>query len=319
MEAHGASALEGFREVYPWLPVSVYDPAALDLPALLDGIDLAIVHEWNDPALVTAIGLERKRNRGLRVLFHDTHHRSVTDPSSMAHYDLQHYDGVLAFGESVRAQYLGKGWTARAWTFHEAADTRVFYPRTSSQLLGDVVWIGNWGDDEREAELREFLIEPVRDLKLRAQVYGVRYPDRALAALGACSISYGSFLPNYRAPSIFSKYRFTVHVPRRPYAEALPGVPTIRVFEALACGIPLISAPWQDSEKLFPEGSFLKAANGVQMRDAMGAVINDPELAKATAARGLEAIRSRHTCSHRATQLLTIYSSIQPSQAEVAA
>ena len=43
----------------------------------------------------------------------------------------------------------------------------------------------------------------------------------------------------------------TVHVPRRPYVDALPGIPTIRVFEALACGIPLVSAPWRDEEGLF--------------------------------------------------------------------
>ena len=36
--------------------------------------------------------------------------------------------------------------------------------------------------------------------------------------------------------------------------KALPGIPTIRVFEALACGIPLVSAPWQDEEGLFRPG-----------------------------------------------------------------
>ena len=45
-----------------------------------------------------------------------------------------------------------------------------------------------------------------------------------------------------------------MHVPRGPYAEALPGIPTIRVFEALACGIPLVSAPWDDCEGLFQPG-----------------------------------------------------------------
>jgi spore maturation protein CgeB len=41
----------------------------------------------------------------------------------------------------------------------------------------------------------------------------------------------------------------------------LPGIPTIRVFEALACGIPLVSAPWDDSEHLFRPGEdFLVAA-----------------------------------------------------------
>ena len=260
--------------------MKVYDPAITDVSALLDGVDLAIVHEWNDPALVAAVGLQRKRDATLRILFHDTHHRSVTDPSSMARYDLAYYDGVLAFGESVREEYLRRGWASRVWTFHEAADTRVFNPRChNSDSDGDLVWIGNWGDGEREAELREFLIDPVRDLKLRAKIYGVRYPDHALAELRRASIDYGGFLPNYQAPSMFAEYSFTVHVPRRPYAEALPGVPTIRIFEALACGIPLISAPWLDSESLFPRGSFLSAGTGRAMREQMRALLNEPDLA----------------------------------------
>ena len=45
-----------------------------------------------------------------------------------------------------------------------------------------------------------------------------------------------------------------MHVPRRFYVEALPGIPTIRVFEALACGIPLLSAPWSEAEGLFRPG-----------------------------------------------------------------
>ena len=48
---------------------------------------------------------------------------------------------------------------------------------------GDLVWVGNWGDEERTAELHEFLLEPVRALGLRARVHGVRYPEAGLAAL----------------------------------------------------------------------------------------------------------------------------------------
>ena len=55
-------------------------------------------------------------------------------------------------------------------------------------------------------------------------------------------------------PEVFARFRVTVHVPRRPYVEALPGIPTIRVFEALACGIPLVCAPWDDAEGLFTPG-----------------------------------------------------------------
>ena len=42
----------------------------------------------------------------------------------------------------------------RAWTWHEAADTRLFRSVDGQEREGDLVWIGNWGDDERTAELR---------------------------------------------------------------------------------------------------------------------------------------------------------------------
>ena len=45
--------------------------------------------------------------------------------------------------------------------WHEAADTRVFRP-SQADKEGDLVWVGNWGDDERTAELQEFLIDPDR-------------------------------------------------------------------------------------------------------------------------------------------------------------
>ncbi len=98
-----------------------------------------------------------------------------------------------------------------------------------------------------------------------------------------------------------------MHVPRRPYAEQLPGIPTIRVFEALACGIPLVSAPWEDREGLFTPGEdFLTARDGAEMRTQLEALIRDPALRQRLAAHGLETIRARHTCGHRADELLGI-------------
>ncbi len=188
VETEGEDALHGFRKVYPDLNVQVYDAHTIlhdgSLERFLDGVDLALVHEWNEPALVAAVGCVRARNPELRALFHDTHHRSVTAPGEMARYDLREYDGVLAFGESIRARYEAAGWGDRAWTWHEAADTRVFYPRDTRDNEGDLVWVGNWGDDERSAELHTFLIDPVRELHLSARVYGVRYPAQAPSGTG---------------------------------------------------------------------------------------------------------------------------------------
>jgi spore maturation protein CgeB len=184
---------------------------------------------------------------------------------------------------------------------------RVFCPLRGAACEGDVVWIGNWGDGERAVELSEMLVEPVRRLGLSTRIHGVRYPDAALELLRAAGIEYAGWLPNHRAPQVFARFRATVHVPRRPYVEALPGIPTIRVFEALACGIPLVSAWWDDAEHLFTPGEdYLVARNGREMQTLLDAVVHDRELAQALAERGLRTILARHTCAHRVDELLGI-------------
>jgi spore maturation protein CgeB len=312
---HGQQPLAGFARAYPRLTSVRYRLETLDLDEALDGAALVLVHEWNDHGLVKRIGQHRRSARSYRLLFHDTHHRSVTDPQSMAAYDLAHYDGVLAFGSVIRDLYRERGWAERAWTWHEAADTRVFKPLAGRAREGDLVWIGNWGDDERTAELHEFLLDPVRALGLRAKVHGVRYPDAAKQALAVAGISYGGWLPNYQAPDVFARYGVTVHVPRRPYVAALPGIPTIRVFEALACGIPLVCAPWDDVEGLFDAGSdYLVAADGAQMQRQLRRVLREPRLAEALARQGRETILARHSCVHRVDELLDIYTELGPPQ-----
>ncbi len=279
----------------------------LNLECELSDADLVIVHEWNEPALVKAIGKQRQKNPRFKLLFHDTHHRSVTAPEEIRRFDLSNYDGVLAFGAVIRDLYQKNGWTQKAWTWHEAADTTVFYPRNDPARKGDVIWIGNWGDDERSRELRQFLIHPVRDLGIRARIYGVRYPQRVIAELKKAGITYGGWLPNYNVPEMFSKYKVTVHVPRAPYARVLRGIPTIRPFEALACGIPLLSAPWTDCEELFRPGKdILFASDGRTMKKMIKQLLNDAAMRREMADNGLETIRKRHSCIHRVDDLMRI-------------
>jgi spore maturation protein CgeB len=280
--------------------------------AFLDDADVVLVHEWNDPKLIKSVGAHRRDGGRFRLLFHDTHHRAVSAQEQMRALDLSNYDGVLAFGEVLRQMYEDRGWAARAWTWHEAADVRRFTPPAAGTVRSlDLVWIGNWGDDERAHELDRFLIEPVRALNLKARVYGVRYPEHALAALREAGIEYGGWIPNFQVPRLFAQAAATVHVPRRFYVESLPGIPTIRMFEALACGIPLVSAPWDDCENLFEAGrDYLVATDGDQMRDHLRLLRADPQFAQLLAKRGLRTLRARHTCAHRVDELLSICHSL---------
>lgn len=304
----GKEAINNFAKAFPGLKTNFYNPASIDYDRMLNGADLVIVHEWNERALVKKLGRLKEKYQ-YSLLFHDTHHRSITEAEGMEGYDLTNYDGVLAFGEVIRDIYLKNGWAKKAWTWHEAADTRFFKPMRQSKKEGDVIWIGNWGDNERTEELYEFLIKPIKELGLKAKMYGVRYPDTARKLLKEAGISYGGYLPSHRVPEEFSKYSMTMHVPRRPYTEALPGIPTIRPFEALACGIPLLSAPWSDVENLFTEGQdYLTAKDGAEMKLKMKSILQHPEKAKALSTYGLQTIFSRHTCAHRVDELLAIYS-----------
>ena len=118
-------------------------------------------------------------------------------------------------------------------------------------------------------------------------------------------------LRNYKVPEVFSKYRITIHIPRGPYVDKLPGIPTIRPFEALACKIPLISAPWIDSEKMFTEGKdFLFAENKTEVGEKIKMILSDSNFKESLKENGLRTILKDHTCKHRAEQLIKIFEEV---------
>jgi spore maturation protein CgeB len=308
----GEAALAELEAAFADLPSIRYDEPVHDLELLLDGADLVIVHEWTAPELIAAIGRNRARRGHYRLLFHDTHHRTVSAPGQIDELELDGYDGVLAFGPTIADLYRARGWAGRVWTWHEAADVRRFGPRPSIARTAELVWIGNWGDDERSSELAEFLLKPIRELSLRANIYGVRYPATAREAVSMAGAKYRGWLANHRVPEVFARHHCTVHVPRRPYVRALPGIPTIRPFEALACGIPLISSPWIDSDGLFEAGrDYLVAHDGAEMCRHIRAILADQALATELAEHGRQCILARHTCAHRVDELLAIHANLE--------
>ncbi len=308
----GDEVVKDFYTNFPLLSSEFFNPEKFTPEEEIGEAQLVIVHEWNEPGIVKKIGEYRKQNSSFRLLFHDTHHRAVTDPGSISSLDLSNYDGVLAFGESLRQVYLKNYWAQRVWTWHEAADTRIFKPIDYEEQKNDVVWIGNWGDEERSLELHEYIFEPVRELQLKCNVFGVRYSQAAIDELKRCRIEYNGWLPNYKVPRIFAESKLTIHVPRGPYVELLQGIPTIRIFEALACGIPLVTSQWNDCENLFTEGKdYIMVSNGKMMKQYLRLLLNDSQLANELRAHGRETILKNHTCAHRVDQLLSIYNNIK--------
>ncbi|MDB5315879.1 MAG: glycosyltransferase [Rhodospirillales bacterium] len=308
---HGPGALESFHAAYPELRPQTYSSIA-DIESSLDGADLALVHEWNTPEIVAELGRRRRLGARFTLLFHDTHHRAVSEPEAMRAYDLDGYDGILAFGATLAETYRNWGWGDRAFIWHESADVRHFRPPAHEGHRSGAVWIGNWGDGERAAELEEFLLRPTRNAGLSLNIHGVRYPRVAQELLARYGATLCDWLPNARAPEVFARHLLTLHVPRRFYTTTLPGIPTIRMFEALACGIPLISAPWDDSEELFRPGvDYLLAPTGEAAKRHLRDLVGDPELRRRLAKNGLATIRARHSCAHRVDELMAIHAGLR--------
>jgi spore maturation protein CgeB len=313
MKCEGERAIEAinaFRLTYPELDIRFYksgdDGFKNFLEEELKETDVVLLHEWNDPNVVNQV-LALKKKFGFIALFHDSHHRAHTNAGQILKFHLHLVDGVLAFGEAIRRIYVDGFGVSRAWTFHEAADIEQFYPLQRKKEI-DVIWVGNWGDEERTAELEEFLIGPAAMLRdCRVVVHGVRYPDTALSKLASANIGYRGYLPNLFSPQAYAESVLTVHIPRRQYANGLAGIPTIRVFEVLACGIPLVCSPWRDEEGLFRPGEdYLVVEDGDAMASEIVHLMRDPKARHQLAENGLKTIRERHTCAHRAQQLISI-------------
>lgn len=295
-----------FHYAYPLLYGALSNQPNLDLDGVLDTADVVVVHEDNSRDLIRRIGEHHAGHRDYRLYFHDTQQREVINPRSDA-CDLFHYDAVLTCGAKLRDLYLNNGWAGDAITWHQAVDTAVFRPLDRGKKEGDLVLIDNWVDNERIDQLREFFIEPVKALGLKACVYGLGYPGAALDELRAARIAYGGPLPDYKVPEVFARYTATIYLPHRPHPAAQDAVPTIHPFEALACGIPLISAPWRDLEHLFRPGrDFLFAFDGLEMTSQLKILLAKPDLRAALIRDGLETIQTRHTCAHRAGELLSL-------------
>jgi len=320
-EQCGEGALKAFYATYPQLKSTFYDPLSLSLDDTLKDADVVVVHDRNHPALISRVGRHhRQAGSAYRLLFQDARHHATLASDDPRATLLEDYDGVLTSSDALKRSYEAFGWARKVWTWHEAADTRVFQPAAESGVRSlDVVWAGNWGNGEQASGLTEFLIEPVRMLGLHARIYGSGYPEKALRQLRAVGIDYSGWLANFCLPTMFAMGRVTVNVPRSLRRDGLvPTVPTMRVFEALACRIPLVTAPWDDLDGMFRPGyDFLVAHDCKEMQRHLTELLADADYAQQIAEQGYQTVLAKHTCAHRVEELLAICNSLGVNEQRV--
>ncbi|MDQ2805760.1 MAG: glycosyltransferase [Chloroflexota bacterium] len=314
----GPGAVAAFAAAFPAMRPVLYPPrsgAALDrwLCGILAETDIALVHEWQEPELIRAVGRLGGEFPHLTTLFHDTHYRAYSEPATMRALDLERYDAVLAFSPSITEIYRRDFGLPHVYTVHEAADPDLFRPLERPKQQ-DVVFVGNWGDHDRNEAMREYVFEPSAALPdLRFALYGVRYDAATQQAMrDPYHVDYRGWAANYTAPAIYAASRMSLHIPRGQYTTALYGTPTIRVFEVLACGLPLISLPWADTDGLFTVGrDYLVVNDQAAMIATIRRLAADDAERAALGAHARATILARHTCRHRTEQILALVAALR--------
>jgi spore maturation protein CgeB len=213
---------------------------------------------------------------------------------------LNDFDLVLSFAgggalEALREQ-LG---ARRVAPLYGHVDPDIHRPMpTQPNYRADLSYMGTYSVD-RQAAVERLLIAPARRRPhARFLIGGAQYPQDFP---WTNNIYFVRHLPPVEHPAFYCSSRLTLNVTRPAMAE-MGWCPSGRLFEAAACGAPVLSDTWDGLESFFTPGEEILAA--ATTKDALTAIdLSDAELACiGRAAR--ERTLAEHTSKHRARELI---------------
>ena len=207
------------------------------------------------------------------------------------------YDVYLSFTGGPTLERLERRWgspAARALYCSVDADA---YSPLAVEPRWDLSYLGTYSPD-RQPVLERLLLEPARRAPhLRFAVAGPQYPDDIAWPPNVERLQHVAPAGH---PAFYAASRFTLNVTRADMVQA-GWSPSVRLFEAAACGAPLISDVWQGLDSLFTPGAEIVLADGP---DAVLLALNMPEPARRAIADAARArILAAHTSAHRAAAL----------------
>lgn len=173
------------------------------------------------------------------------------------------------------------------------------YRRTgvAPQYCADLSYLGTYASD-RQPALEQLLVDPARRLpERRFLIGGAQYPE---AFPWTPNIFFVRHLPPGEHPAFYSSSRLTLNITRAAMAR-MGYCPSGRLFEAAACGAPILSDAWDGLDAFFRPGSEILVANDTEA--AIAALeLSDAELARISA-QARERTLEEHTADRRAAEL----------------
>jgi len=220
--------------------------------------------------------------------------------------DEEYLSPAIIPGYDLYLSFTGGPTLARLMREYGAPDARALYCSVDAESYRplpaerrwDLSYLGTYSPD-RQPALERLLLEPARRApELRFAVAGPQYP----AEIGwPANVERLEHVPPADHPAFYSASRYTLNVTRADMIRA-GWSPSVRLFEAAACGTPVISDRWEGLDTLLEPGREIILADTPEdvlavLRDGSGAARD----ARAAAAR--HRILSAHTAAHRAAEL----------------
>jgi spore maturation protein CgeB len=211
---------------------------------------------------------------------------------------IQAFDVYLSFsGGPILQQLVERYGARRAEALYCSVDTRLYYPSEGAQSW-QLGYLGTYSDD-RQPVLERLLVEPARQLPHRRFVVaGPQYPKDLVWPR---NVDLRMHVPPWEHRLFYGAQRATLNVTRRDMVSAGYS-PSVRLFEAAACGVPIISDTWPGIETFFAPGEEIMLAE--TNYDVLDHLTNLTDTRRADIARRARARVSReHTAARRAYQL----------------
>ena len=270
----------------------------------LSDADAGIVTSYC-PDAIAATELLLESNARLRVFYDlDTpvtlnHLRAGNAVAYIGAGGLANFDLVLSFTGGIALEELKNRLGARRVApLYGSVDPQVHKPVAPIEKYAtDLSYLGTYAADRQEM-LERLFIDPARQLpQLKFLIGGAQYPERFPWSE---NIYFARHVAPAEHPAFYCSSRLTLNVTRRAMAE-MGYCPSGRLFEAAACGTPILSDSWEGLEQFFEPGSeILVAASTEEAKAAL-------ELPSGELRKVAEAARTRvlgeHTAQTRAAEL----------------
>ncbi|CAN5219706.1 glycosyltransferase [soil metagenome] len=297
----------------PFCSLELYEDWAAVLPRALSAIreaDIAIVTSFC-PDGVAAGDLVLESAAGVKVFYDidtprtledlaDAGHASTTGARYVEARQIPGYDLYLSFTGGPTLRELERRWRARrAVALYCSVDPALHRPVPPAESLRCALgYLGTYSAD-RQAALERLLLRPAERLPHeRFVVAGSSYPeDQAWPR----NVALRPHLPPAEHASFYCANRVTLNVTRAAMAR-VGYSPSVRLFEAAACGTPLLTDDWPGLADLFTHGAEILVAQTTE--DALAALGRSDEELRRIAAAARERVLTQHTADARARELV---------------